>query len=171
MTTLRAEERLLSCWSGSGAAYGRFDYRHEDHRLQDMLNNDYFGNCPLLLKRGDFITIIDCEDQIMTVRVDFVDRRALKCHLSRIERLYALPVVMQSDDPDDPGLTWSWRARNGGGHSIINAKGEIVAINFASKETAEQAIAVMYEKKIYSAPTGHEPTKQFVKHAPIAKGA
>src|SRR5687768_14856588 len=125
-TTLRSDEKKLSLWSGAGAEFGRYDYRHPEHRLNDMLTDDYFGNITHMLRVGDMITIIDCEDQIMTVRVDHIERHSLKVYLSRIERLYATPVVtLDSENLEDPGLVWRWRARNGGGHSILTAKGEI----------------------------------------------
>ncbi len=169
---LRCDEKIISCWSGAGAEFGRYDYRTEQHRLADILTNDYFGNAYHLFRIGDMITVIDCEDQIMVVRVDHIERGALKVYLSRIERLYALPVTGKASDfPEDPGLCWRWRARNGGGHSIVTAKGEVVAVNFPSKDVAEQAIAIMYEKKIFSAPSGHEPTSQFVKDAPVFRWA
>lgn len=169
---LRANIKNLSCWSGSGAAFGRWDYRSDDRRLNDILTNHYFGDQTHLLRLGDMITIIDCEDQIMEVRVDFLDKSAHQLHLSRIDRKYALPVVeLDSENPDDPGLIWKWRSKNGGGHSIINAKGEIVAINFQTRELAEQAIAIMYKNKAFVAPVGHEPTKTFIKNAPVAPKA
>ncbi len=168
--TLRAEQKNLSCWSGVGAKGARFDYSNDDHRLSDMLNDDYFGLCVPLLKKGDWIYLTDCEDQIMVVRVDYADRGSRTVKLSRIERLFAIPVVeLKTDNPEDPGLVWRWRARAGGGHSIMNAKGEVVAVNFANKELAEQAIAIMYEKGVFVAPTGHEPTSQFVKNAAVAR--
>jgi hypothetical protein len=171
MSEIRASEKHISLWSGSGAAFGRYDYRPEEHRLFDMLNDDYFGDLAYMFRNGDMITIIDCEDQILTVRVDHVERTSRKVYLSRIERLYAMPVVaLRSDVPDDPGLAWRWRARQGGGHSIVTAKGELVAINFPSKEVAEQAIAIMYKNKVFSPPVGHEPTAQYVRDAPIYRG-
>lgn len=167
---VRCDEKQLSQWSGSGAVFGRYDYRHTEHRLNDMLNDDYFGNATHLLRIGDYITIIDCEDQILTVRIDYLDRHSMKAHLSRIERLYALPVVALRDDiPNDPGLVWKWRSRAGGGHSIMTAKGEVLAINFPTREVADQAIRIMYDRKVFAAPPGHEPTKQYVRDAPVYK--
>jgi hypothetical protein len=168
--TIRSDEKKISCWSGAGAEFGRYDYRHDEHRLSDMLTDDYFGNNAIIFRIGDIITLIDCEDQIMTVRVDHIERSSLKLYLSRLERIHAMPVVtLKSDFPDDPGLVWRWRARFGGGHSIITAKGEIVAVNFPSKEVAEQAIAIMYQNKKFTPPVGHEPTKQYVRDTPIFK--
>ncbi len=168
---LRAEEKMLSCWSGPGAQFGRYDYKHEEHRLSDMLNDDYFGSITYALRPGDHIMITDCEDQIMNVRVDHIERHQHKVYLSRLERIYAMPVVtLDSENPDDPGLVRRWRARNGGGHSIMTAKGELVAISFPSKEVAEQAIRIMYETKRFIPPVGHEPTKQFVRDTPIFRG-
>lgn len=168
MSVLRSDEKRLSLWSGAGAEYGRYDYRHEDHRLHDILNTDYFGNNGHLFRVGDMITIIDCEDQIMVVRVDHIERAQLKVYLSRIERLYAMPVVkLDSENPDDPGLCWKWRPRASGGHSIMTAKGEIVALNFPSKEVTEQAIKIMYDRKNFTPPVGHEPTRQYVRDTPI----
>jgi hypothetical protein len=165
----RAEEKRLRCWSGVGAEFGRYDYRVEDHRLEDILNDEYFGTCVHLLRNGDMINIVDLEDQIMMVRVDHVDRGMRRVLLSKIERLHAFPVVTTSDDPEDPGLVWRWRSRLGGGHSIMNKRGEVVAVNYASREEAEQAIKIMYENKTFSPKPEHAPTKQFVRTAPIAK--
>lgn len=169
--TIRCDEKLISCWSGAGAEFGRYDYRQENHRLSDMMTDDYFGNAYHLFRPGDMIYAFDCEDQGMVFRVDHVERATLKVYLSRIERLYAQPVVaLRGDVANDPGLVWRWRARNGGGHSIITAKGEVVAINFPSKEVAEQAIRIMYDRSNFTAPSGHEPTNQFVKDAPVFRG-
>ncbi len=167
---LRADEKYISCWSGAGAQYGRWDYRHEDHFLPDMLNDDYFGSLTHLLKPGDWIYIQDAEDMLMTVRVDYADRASHKVTLTRIEKLSTLPVVtLRSDFPDDPGMIYKWRGRAGGGHSIMNARGEVVAIMFPTRELAVQAIAVMYDKKIFTPPPGHEPTRNYVKNAPVAQ--
>ncbi len=165
----RAEEKQLSCWSGAGAAFGRYDYRTEEHRVEDMMNEEYFGNCTHLLKKGDMITIIDAESQILTILIDHIDRGMRRVLFSRVERLHAFPVVTTSEDPEDPGLVWRWRSRNGGGHSILNKKGEVVAINYASREEAEQAVKIMYETKTFSPKPENAPTKQFVRTTPIAK--
>jgi hypothetical protein len=162
----RAREEKMGCWSGSSALFGRYDYHDDQFRLEEMLNDDFFGSVYAMLRKGDLITITDCEDQIMVVRVDYVDRGALKVWLSKIERLYAMPVVALDTQLEyDPGLVYRWRAQRGGGHSILAADGSVVAINFSSRQEAEKVIAGMYKLKEFAAPAGHEPVEPFVKEA------
>ena len=164
---LRAKESDLKPWS-TGPGKTRYDYDTPDFRLEEMLNDDFFGHCTVLLRKGDLITITDCEDQIMVVRVDTMDRPSMKAWLSQIERLHAHPVVaIRKDVSFDPGLTYRWRAVRGGGHAIITRSGEIVAINFPSKEHALHAIEVMYKTGNFNPPAGREPFAQFVKGASI----
>lgn len=92
MSLLRAKEKDLKQWSGF-ASKARYDYDSDEYRIEEMLNNDFFGLCCALLKKGDLITITDCEDQIITVRVDNVDRPGMQVWLSSIERLYAHPIA------------------------------------------------------------------------------
>jgi hypothetical protein len=164
---LRAKEAHLIPWS-VGHGKTRYDYDNADWRLAEMLHDDFFGMCVALIRKGDLITITDCEDQIVTVRVDAVDKAAMKVWLSLVERLYAMPVVpIRKDVPNDPGLTYRWRSARGGGHAIVTRSNEIVAINFPSKEHAMQAIEVMYKTGNFTPPAGREPTAQFVSEAKL----
>lgn len=162
MSLLRAKEKDLKQWSGF-ASKARYDYDSDEYRIEEMLNNDFFGLCCALLKKGDLITITDCEDQIITVRVDNVDRPGMQVWLSSIERLYAHPIApVRKEIKNDPGFVYRWRSTRGGAHSIITRTGEVVAINFSSREHAERAIAHMYQTGEFAPPYGHEPTAQFV---------
>ena len=166
--SVQADPKHLSVWSGSGAAFGRLDYRTDEYRLSDMLNDSFFGLCWAMLKDGDFITVIDCEDQIMTIRVDRVERNTRKVFISRIERLYAMPAVeLKTELPDDPGLVYRFRPTKSGGHSIVTAQGELFAINFETRTDAERAIARCYEDQSFAVPAGHEPVEPYV--SPNAK--
>ncbi len=165
---LRAKNKDLQLWSSSNGK-ARYDYDSKEYRLADMLTDDFFGQCDLL-RVGDQIFITDCEDQIMVVRVDTLERGVRKAWLSKLERIYAHPVVeLRADHPDDPGLVYRFRTTAAGGHSIVTGTGEVVAINFKSRESATQAIAAMYEKGSFEPPKGCEPTAQFVKGAKIFK--
>lgn len=168
MSLLRAKEKDLQQWSGF-AAKARYDYDSVDYRLEEMLNNDFFGLCCSLLKKGDLITITDCEDQIVTVRVDSVDKTGMQVWLSAVERQFANPIVAprQTKLAHDPGLTYRWRTTRAGGHSIVTRTGEVVAINFGSREHAQRAVEQMYETGNLTPPYGHEPTAQFVKGARV----
>lgn len=165
---LRAKEKDLKQWSGF-ASKARYDYDSEDYRLEEMLNDEFFGLCCSLLKKGDIIVITDCEDQILTVRVDVVDKPGMKVWMSALERQFANPVVAprQTQLAHDPGLTYRWRTTRAGGHSIVTRTGEVVAINFGSREHAQRAIELMYESGNLTPPYGHEPTAQFVKGARV----
>jgi hypothetical protein len=159
---LRALRNDLTLWSGASAKRGRYDLDCKDHRLSEILTDDFLGDVDFL-QPGDYITITDCEDQIVTVRVDLMDKQARKCYLSRIDRLYAMPVVeLKTDLPDDPGLTYRYRAPRAGGHSVVTADGEVFAINFANRTEAERAISNAYETKVFIAPAGHEPAEPFI---------
>ena len=160
--SLRALRNDLTLWSGSSARRGRYDYDSKEFRMSEMLTDDFFGDIDFL-QAGDYITITDCEDQVMTVRVDLIEKRERKCRLSRIERLYVMPIAEIRDDlPDDPGLVYRNRGPRGGGHSIVCADGSVFAINFETRTDAERAIANCYETKVFLAPAGHEPTDKFV---------
>jgi hypothetical protein len=155
---VQAKESDLQLW-GQGGNCARYDYNSEHYLMSDMLTNDFFCNCTYLLRKGDFIYITDAEDQIIVVRVDEVDQGSRRVVLSKVERLYALPVVTINEDlPDDPGLTYRWRPTRAGGHSIITAAAEVFAVNFPNRQEAERAIANIYESKVFEAPHGHEPT-------------
>ena len=158
----RALRKDLTCWSGASAKRGRYDYDSNEFRLSEMLTNDFFGDVDYL-QPGDYIHVCDCEDQTIVVRVDIVDRQARKCWISKLERLYAIPVVETKDElPDDPGLVYRSRGTRGGGHSIVTADGSVFAINFDTRTDAERAIANCYDTKIFVPPAGHEPTEEFV---------
>jgi len=167
MTILRAKEKDLKLWS-SAHARARYDYDADEYLLDEMLNDEFFGGCHAILKNGDYITITDAEDQVIIVRVDFIDKKALTVGLSKMERLHALPVVKPREDVvNDPGLAHRWRTSRGGGHSIITAKGELVGIQYASKDDAERAIAIMYENAKFIPAPAHMPTRQFAKNIKI----
>lgn len=160
---VQADPKHLSVWSGPSAQFGRMDYRTDQYRLGDMLNDKFFGLCWSHLKAGDYITITDCEDQLMTIRVDSIDRQTRKVFISRIERLHAIPCVdLKSDLPDDPGLTYRYRSPKAGGHAIITGQGEVYAINFDTRTEAERAIANAYDTTIFQPPAGHEPREPYV---------
>ncbi len=164
-TPIRAKENELKPWS-HGPGKTRFDYDNANWRLEEMLNEDFFGFCTALIRQGDLITITDCEDQIMVVRADVVDKMAQKLWISAVERLYAHPVVTPRKDVSyDPGLTYRWRSPRGGGHAVITRTGEVVAINFPSKEHALHCIELMYKTGNFAPPAGREPTEQHVKGA------
>lgn len=153
----------MMLWSGASAKRGRFDYDTPDFRMQEMVNDTFFGDCWSILKPGDYITVTDCEDQVITVRVDLVDKHARKVFLSKMERIYAMPVVEIDEDlPDDPGLVYRYRSPRGGGHSIVTKSGAVFAINFDTRVEAERTIANCYEEKIFEVPAGHEPTEDYV---------
>jgi hypothetical protein len=163
----RALRKDLTCWSGASAKRGRYDFDSQEHKLSEILNDDYFGDIDYL-QPGDYIHITDCFDQIVTVRIDLTDRKARKAYLSRIERLYSLPAVEIRDElPDDPGLTYRSRGTRGGGHCILTGDGSVFAISFDTRTDAERAIANCYESKIFIPPAGHEPSEEFVKNAKI----
>lgn len=165
---LRAKEADLVLWSSNSSLRGRYDYITDRFLLTEMLNDDFFGVCFALLQVNDIITITDAEDQIMDVRVDEIDKRKLKCRISKLERRYATPVVELRDDlPDDPGLVYRYRPTRAGGHSIVTGHGELFAINFETRSDAERAIANVYDQKVFEAPAGHEPAPPFV--SPNAK--
>lgn len=167
MTLIRAKEKDLKLWSSANWR-ARYDYDTEDFILDEILDDDFFGGCHGILKKGDYITITDAEDQVLTVRVDYIDKKALKIGLSKIERVHVLPVVPKRDNvPNDPGLTYRWRSTRGGGHSIITAKGELVGINYPSKDEAVRAIENMYETKTYRPAPAHLPTRLFAKNVQI----
>lgn len=160
---LRADRKDLTLWSGSSAARGRYDYDSDTHRLDEICDDRYFGDCYDLLQKGDYITATDCEDQIMTLRVDLIDKSARKVFLSRIERLYASPVVaLKNELPEDPGLVYRYRTPRAGGHAIMTAAGEVHSINYDTRTDAERAIARMYDEKIFEVPAGHEPVEPYV---------
>jgi hypothetical protein len=166
-TPIRAKETDLKPWS-HGPGKTRFDYDNANWRIDEMLNDDFFGFCASLLRLGDLITITDCEDQIVVVRVDTLDKANQKVWISAIERLYAHPVVAARKDVSyDPGLVYRWRSPRGGGHAIITRTGAVVAINFPSKEHALHAIELMYKTGNFAPPAGREPTDQFVKGANV----
>lgn len=99
----------------------------------------------------------------MTVRIDLLEKRERKCRLSRIDRLYAMPVTtLNSDLPDDPGLVYRSRGTRGGGHSIVCSDGSVFACNFETRTDAERAIATCYETQVFIPPAGKEPTEKFV---------
>ena len=167
--SLRALRNDLTLWSGSSARRGRYDLDCRDHKLSEILNEDYLGDIDFL-QAGDYIWITDCFDQIMTVRVDLIDKQARKCYLSRIDRLYAIPVVeLKEELPDDPGLTYRFRGPRGGGHSVMTAAGEVFATGFDNRVDAERCIANCYAEKVFVPPAGHEPTGEIVKNAKIYK--
>lgn len=158
---VHAKEADLQIWSQGGTT-ARYDYTSAEYLMSEMLTNDFFCNCTLLLRKGDFIYMTDCEDQIMVIRIDEVDKSSRFIFLSKIERLYATPVVAVSGVVNDPGLIYRWRPTRAGGHSIITAAGEVFAINFETKEQANRCIANCLETKVFEAPFGHEPTAQYV---------
>lgn len=166
--TIRCRERDLEQWS-NGQSRTRFDHSSKDYTLKDMLNEDYFGACWALLRPGDYVWITDCEDQTVVVRIDMVDKASMKVAMSTIEKLHAHPIVdNRSDDPNDPGLVYRYRSVRGGGHCIVTEHGEVVAIEFPTREHAEQAIAVMYETRHFSPPPNHDPEGR-IKSAKIFK--
>lgn len=150
---LRANERGLMQWSGA-AQRARYDYISENHLIDDMLNDFYFGGCWATLRKGDLITITDAEDKMITVRVDDIDRASLRASLSIIERLSVVPVIDKTDN--SLGIAYRWRGPRGGGHSIVTADA-VIAINFASKEAVDTAISVMRQNNSLVPPRGHEP--------------
>lgn len=158
---VQAKEVDLQIW-GQGGNRARYDYTSDYYLMSEMLTNEFFGLCTYLIRKGDYIYITDCEDQIIVVRADEVDQQAHMVFLSKIERLYAIPVVAPSEDADSPGLIYRWRPTRAGGHSIITANAEVFAINFPTKQEAQRCIANCNETKIYAAPHGHEPTLQYV---------
>lgn len=163
MNAIRAKEQDLQLW-GQGGTCARYDYTSHDYLMSEMLRNDFLCDCTYLLRKGDFIYITDCEDQIVVVRVDEVDKGARLVFISKIERLYALPVInaRKGAPKDDIGLIYRWRPTRAGGHSVITAAGEVFAINFETKSEAERAVANCYETGIFVPPFGHEPTVQYV---------
>lgn len=168
---IRAKETDVKPWS-HGPGKTRFDYENSNWRLEEMLNEDFFGLCTYLVRPGDMIWITDCEDQIVVVRADLVDKMTKKIWLSVIERFNAMPVVpirkdLAKEITVDPGLAYRWRATRGGGHSILTRSGEIVAINFPSKDHALHAIEAMYRTGNFTPPPGREPIEQFVKGAKL----
>lgn len=175
---LRADRDDLVPWSDAAAIHTRWDYDTNQYLLEEMLNDHFFGDCWDLLgsnepdrkhsRRRHYITITDAADQIMVVRVDSVEKQARIVRLSKIERLYAQPVVELKDElPDDPGLVYRYRGPRGGGHAVICADGSVWAVNFVTRTDAERAIANAYDEKIFSPPAGHEPTADIVKGAKI----
>lgn len=166
-----AKQEDLHLW-GQGGDYARYDYVSEHYLMSEMLRNDFFCNCTYLLRKGDWIYMTDCEDQIMVVRVDSVDQPMRIVFLSKLERVYAQPVVeLKPDLPDDIGLIYRHRPTRAGGHSIVTAKGEVFAINFPTRQEVERAIANCYESKVFEAPHGHEPTSDYVSaNSKIYKG-
>lgn len=157
-----AKETDLQIW-GQGGNRARYDYTSTEYLMSEMLTNEFFGLCTMLVRVGDYITITDAEDQIIVVRVDETDKQAQLCYISKVERLYALPVVTtKSDNPDDPGLTYRWRPTRAGGHSVITAKGEVFSINHDTKNEALRCIANCAETGVWVPPHGHEPTARFV---------
>ena len=170
---IRANRDDLIPWSDAAAIHTRWDYDSSEYLLVEMLNDHFFGDCWDLLKGDDsdrkrsrrrhFITITDAEDQIVTVRVDLVDKVARKVFLSRIDRLYAMPVVeLKEELPDDPGLTYRYRSLRGGGHAILTSDGSVFGILYETRTDAEREIANCYETKIFVPSAGHEPTPQYV---------
>jgi hypothetical protein len=171
MSILRAREADLQVW-GQGGNRGRYDYTTEQYLMAEMLNDDFFGACFALLRPGDYITITDAEDQILIVRIDEVNKASLKVYLSKMERVYAMPVVTAREGvKNDPGLVYRWRPSRSGGHSVITARGEVFAVDFANRGEAERCIENCYDNGVFEAPHGHEVTERHVsKNAKIYQG-
>lgn len=152
---IRAKESDLKLWSGVSSK-ARYDYDATDYLLDEMLNNDFFGYCTSLLRKGDQITITDAEDQIVIVRVDDVLKPERQVWLSTLERKHAYPVVVIKHE-SDPGLVYRWRTTRGGGHAIVTRTGLVAGINFGSREEALRVIDDMYRENTFIPPYGHDP--------------
>jgi hypothetical protein len=158
---VRAKENELLA---PNAGFNLYHYTSDVYLMSEMLHPHFFGVCWALLKKGDHVLITDAEDKIVQVRVDSVERQTLKVELSVIVELTAKPIIAQqlNASPGAPKLAHRWRAKRGGSHSIVNEDGKVLAVNFDSKQDAENHIGLMYQIGKFVAPKGHEPTPQTV---------
>lgn len=128
---------------GPGKRRSRWDYQTDNHTLQDIVDTGpkYFGRCYLLLREGDILNVVTADHRRATLIIDHIDSRTHDVAFS-IEREHNdQPILAKTEE-----LAYRWRGPRGGGHSIVDAGGNLVQNNFASKDEALRAIANLTDK-------------------------
>jgi len=111
-------------------------YKSDQHLHSEMEHPKYFGMIRARLVAGDHIYATDAAMNYKTYMIDHVDQEAQEVRLSVLTVHTAVPVMAE----DEGEHTWRWRGPRGGGHCIVDAKGEVVTADFPSREQAEAEI-------------------------------
>lgn len=126
-----------------GKNRSRWDFTTANHTLQEIVDTGpkYFARCFHMLRSGDLVHVMSADHRRATLIIDHIDDRTHDVAFS-IEREHDdQPILAKTEE-----IAYRWRGPRGGGHSIVDAGGNVLQSGFPSKDEALRHIANLRDK-------------------------
>lgn len=142
----KALEPWLETWNGS-ASRARHDYTTDQHLMQEMLDDEYFGALHYRFRVGDLVFVTDAAHNRATFIIEDIDSTYRKVRFSLLRTHYVQPITKPAADKADPGLTVRFRGPRGGQFCIVDQNDQIISGGHRTKREAEEKLSLLLLQK------------------------